>query len=224
MRRRLALAAALTCGLLLPYFCSADDTQLPAGAVQLFNGTNFDGWRKYIPPNSGTTPDKVFKVEDGTIRIDGGVPGYLITDKGYENYELHLEWKWGDKVSSGRNSGVFVHVSGPDKIWPKGVEAQLMADRAGDFWLVDGFKLRVDPKLQDPKSARHFLHLKDNVEKKLGEWNNYDITCRGDTVRLVVNGEFQNEGTEAEATKGKILIQSEGAEIFVRNIYLKPLK
>ena len=65
----------------------------------------------------------------------------------------------------GRNSGVFVHVIGPDKIWPKAIEAQLMADHAGDFWLVDNFKLKVDPKRQDPKVARHYFRMKDDVEK-----------------------------------------------------------
>src|SRR5262249_59026470 len=100
--------------------------------------------------------------------------------------------------------------SGADKIWPKAIEAQLMADHAGDFWLVDGFKLMVDPKRQDPKQARHFLRTKDNVEKLVGEWNQYEITCKGDNVKLVINGQEVNEGTNSEATRGKILLQSEG--------------
>ena len=57
-----------------------------------------------------------------------------------------------------------------------------------------------------------------------GEWNQYEITCKGDTVKLVVNGQLENEGTMAEITKGKILLQSEGAEIYFRNVELTPLK
>jgi hypothetical protein len=148
----------------------------------------------------------------------------MITEKDYENYVLKLQWKWGTKAARGRNSGVFVHVSGSDKIWPKGVEAQLMADHAGDFWLVDNFQLKVDPMRRDPRVARHFFRTKDKVEKPLGEWNQYEITCKGDMVTLVVNGENVNEGSGAEATKGKILLQSEGAEIHFRNIELQPLK
>ena len=41
-----------------------------------------------------------------------------------------------------------------------------MADHAGDFWLVDNFKLNVDPKRQDPKVARHYFRMKDDVEKQ----------------------------------------------------------
>src|SRR5207248_11000641 len=110
-----------------------------------------------------------------------------------------------------------------DKIWPTAVAAQLMADHAGDFWLVGDFKLKVDPKRQDPKVARHYYRMKDNVEKKRGEWNQYEITCKGDTIKLVINGQLVNEGTEAEATKGNILLQSEGAEIHFKDVVLKKL-
>src|SRR5438876_3153565 len=62
-----------------------------------------------------------------------------------------------------------------------------------------------------------------DVEKPIGEWNQYEITCQGDTIKLVINGKLVNEGTNAELTKGKILLQSEGAEIHFRNVELKPL-
>ena len=199
----------------------ADDKE--EGWIRLFNGKDFTGWKKYLDPKKNADPDTIWSVKDGMIVCEGSVYGYLLTEKDYENYHLRLQWRWGDKVTTNRNSGVFVHVSGPDKIWPKGVEAQLFAGRAGDIWLVDGFKLTVDAARQDPKSKRHYLHLKDGVEKPIGEWNQYDITCKGDTINLVVNGEPENEGTQAEQTKGKILLQSEGAEIYFRNIELKPL-
>ena len=41
---------------------------------------------------------------------------------------------------------------------------------------------------------------------------------------MTVNGEVVNEGTSASVTKGKILLQSEGAEIFFRKVELRPLK
>jgi hypothetical protein len=195
------------------------------GWVKLFNGTDLTGWRTFLDPKvPDADPKKVWTVKDGTIVCAGSVFGYIITEKEYEDYVLKLEWKWGDQPGRGRNSGVFVHTVGPDKIWPKAVEAQLMADHAGDIWLVDGFKLTVDPARKDPRSDRHYFRTKDKVEKPLGEWNQYEITCKGDTVTLVVNGQEVNKGTNAELTKGRILLQSEGAEIHFRNIMLKPLK
>lgn len=224
MKRMLTLAAFLTLTLLGLH------TETRAGGkddgwIKLFNGKDFTGWKKFLDPKKkDADPNKIWTIDNGVIVCEGSVNGYLITDKEYENYVLKVQWRWGKKMTAKiRNSGVFVHVTGPDKIWPKSVEAQLMADHAGDFWLVGDFKLKVDPKRQDPKIARHYFRMKDGVEKALGEWNQYEITCKGDTIKLVVNGSLVNEGTEAELTKGKILLQSEGAEIHFRDVMLKPL-
>lgn len=216
----LAVALALFVGVTTTRAADDKDT------IKLFNGKDLTGWKPFLDPNKkDADPAKIFTVKDGVIIIEGSVNGYLITEKEYENYVLTLEWKWGEKATKGRNSGVFVHTSGPDKIWPKAVEAQLMADHAGDIWLVDGFKLKVDEARKDPKAARHFLRtIEKDVENKVGEWNKYEITCKGNTIKLKINGKEVNEGTEAEATKGKILLQSEGAEIHFRNIELKPIK
>jgi hypothetical protein len=194
------------------------------GWIKLFNGRDFTGWNTFLDPKSKVSPDTIWKVQDSMIFCEGSVNGYLITDKEYENYVLKVEWRWGDKVARSRNSGVFVHVTGPDQIWPMAVEAQLMADHAGDFWLVENFKLKIDPARRDPKVPRHYYRMKDHVEKKVGEWNQYEITCKGDSIKLVINGQLVNEGTGAENTKGKILLQSEGAEIYFRNVELNRLK
>jgi hypothetical protein len=198
-----------------------------AQTEKLFNGKDFAGWKLFLDPKkSAAKTDEIFRVKEGVIHIDGSVNGYMITEKEYENYKLTLEWRWGEKITRGRNSGVFVHVSGPDQIWPKSVEAQLMAGFAGDIWLVGGYKLDVDAKRQDPKQARHFFRYTEakEIEKPIGEWNKYEIVCQGDTITLIVNGKEVNKGTKAESTKGKILLQSEGAEIYFRNIELTPLK
>ena len=105
---------------------------------------------------------------------------------------------------------------------------QLFAGRAGDFWLIypPDVKLEVDPKRQDPKQARHFLRIetKEPVEKKFGEWNDYEITCQGGDITLVVNGKKANEGKNGNLTRGRIGLQSEGAEVYFKDIMIKPLK
>ncbi len=226
MRRTLVLAS-LTAALLFASLGGNGLAQEDAGWIKLFNGKDLTGWKPFLDPKAKAEPSEIWTIKDGVIFCDGRVNGYLVTEKEYENYVLRVQWRWGEKVhtkSKVRNSGVFVHVVGPDKIWPKAVEAQLMADHAGDFWLVDGFKLAVDAARKDPKVDRHFFRTKDKVEKPLGEWNQYEITCKGDTVKLVINGQEVNQGSGAELTKGKILLQSEGAEIHFRNVELKPIK
>jgi hypothetical protein len=226
---RTLCAAALTLAALAALYPAAAGPVAEGdkgGWTKLFNGKDFTGWKKYLNPKAKADPDEIWQVRDGQIRCEGSVFGYLLTEKDYGDFELRLQWRWGKKVTPGRdrNSGVFVWVSGPDKIWPKGVEAQLLSGHAGDIWLVDNFKLTVDPARRDPKTPRHYFRTKDGVEKAIGGWNQYDITCKGGTIKLVINGQTVNEGAHAERTRGKILLQSEGAEIFFRNVELKHLR
>ncbi|RMH67696.1 MAG: hypothetical protein D6683_17665, partial [Actinomyces sp.] len=59
--------------------------------------------------------------------------------------------------------------------------SQLMSGHAGDFWLVSGATLKVDPARRDPRIPRHYFRMKDGVEKPIGQWNQYEIICKGDT-------------------------------------------
>jgi hypothetical protein len=62
------------------------------------------------------------------------------------------------------------------------------------------------------------------VEKPHGEWNVLELVTQGNTVKQYVNGKLANEGTDPSPGSGKILFQSEGAEIYFRDMKLYPLK
>ena len=127
----------------------------------------------------------------------------------------------------------WLHCVGDDKVWPNSIEAQLKAGFAGDLWLnadKDG-KL---PKLELPgeqkdaanKEGRHFFRLNkdDKVEKEFSEWNEYEITCTGGDITLVVNGKTANKATGGQLKKGRIALQSEGAPIEFKDIEMKTAK
>ncbi len=76
-----------------------------------------------------------------------------------------------------------------------------------------------DPEWKDTLGFRG----KNEVEKPAGEWNRLECICAGDSITILLNGTKVNAATKASLTKGKILFQSEGAEIFFRRIDLKPL-
>lgn len=213
------LMLSLCAGFALAAPAAADD-----GFQPLFNGKDLAGWKTFLDPKAkDADPAHVWTVYDGIIQCTGKPAGYLITDKEFGDYVLKLQWRW-PAGTKGGNSGVLVHTQAPDKIWPKAVEAQLQHGAAGDFWLIDA-KLDIDPARQDPKVKRHFFRtVKTGVEKPIGEWNQYEITCLGDSVKLVINGQEVNSGTKGELTKGKILLQSEGAPIDFRDIQIKELK
>jgi hypothetical protein len=77
-----------------------------------------------------------------------------------------------------------------------------------------------DPDWKDVKGFRG----KQDFEKPSGEWNILECICDGDKITIILNGKVVNAGTKASITKGKILFQSEWAELFFRKIDVKSLK
>ena len=188
--------------------------------VRLFNGKDLTGWTYHLAdPN--VKMNEVWSVDpqEGILTCKGTPAGYIRTVDDYTNYVLRLEWRF----KKAGNSGVLLRVVGPDKVWPKSIEAQLQSGEAGDFWLIDEARLNTPPARVDRGTPRHRLRTRTN-EKPIGEWNQYEITVDGDRITLKVNGEVLNEGTGAEEAPGKIALQSEGGEIQFRNIRLTPLQ
>jgi len=212
--------------LVMPVICAALAAGGCAGQTRtaLWNGRDFAGWKLFIPDEKVNVND-VWSVKDGVIRCTGKPNGYMRTEKDYHDYKLHLEWRWVEGQYGRRNSGVLLHTSGPDKVWPRCIEAQLMSGNAGDFWLIGGTAITVDGKrTESADRARRVVKKQQSSEKPVGMWNSYDIFCEGDTIRCFVNGVLQNYGSDASESSGKICLQSEGAPIEFRNIYIESLE
>jgi hypothetical protein len=77
-----------------------------------------------------------------------------------------------------------------------------------------------DPQWKDVKGFRG----EQDVERPVGEWNTLECICDGDKLTYILNGKVVNKASRSSHTRGKILFQSEGAEVFFRKIDLKPLK
>jgi len=187
---------------------------VPKDKTLLWNGKDFTGWKLFIPdPN--VDPNTVWSVRDGVIRCRGKPTGYMRTEADYADYKLHVEWRW---AWFGGNSGVLVHMSGPDKVWPKSIECQLLTNNAGDFYVIEGTNFKEHGDKEDRRVPKKGA----GSENALGEWNTCEVICRGSTIRVFVNGELKNEATEANVSSGKVLLQSEGGVIEFRNVYVEP--
>jgi len=198
---------------------SSDATVRPAGKTVLFNGKDFTGWRKYITPEPGSDPDVTWTVADGVIRCTGKPFGYLMTEKSYADFKLHVEYRWYG-TSEQMNSGVFVFKTGPDTFFlPKAIETQLKKGNAGDFVLLSQATMNG---LDNPKN-RAVKKMAESSEKPDGEWNSVDIVVKGNTIESTVNGVLQNKGHDAYTDAGQICLQSEGGPIEFRNITIEPL-
>ena len=186
--------------------------------IELFNGKDFTGWKLFIPDDS-IDVNTVWQVKDGVIHCTGVPHGYMRTEQAFANYQLHVEWRW---VSEPGNSGVLLHIQEGDKVWPSCMEAQLKAGNAGDFVIMGPGYITVDGEKR--VNENRFLGIKkkvEGVENPIGEWNSYDITYKDGDIILKVNGTLQNKGTDSFVTSGYIGLQSEGAPIEFRNIYLE---
>jgi hypothetical protein len=249
LRHSLALAALVALCFHAPAQDNASHPKIPAHgpAVVLFDGkdlNNFDTFLKTKGLNSD--PDQVFKVEDGVLHISGTEMGYVITKQPYHNYYLRAEFKWGEgtfgeRAGKARDSGILYNIQGEQKVWPRSIEFQITEGGTGDFWMTDGAALtgRDGQRVTGPPGSAlkidHFdkgpsqnvVGFRDPVgelEKPHGEWNVLELVTQGNDVKQYVNGKLANEGTDPFPSEGKILFQSEGAEVFFRNMRLYPLK
>lgn len=189
----------------------------------LFNGKDLKGWTIFVG-DSSIKPENFFYVKDGTIETVGVPVGYLRTKKEYSNYRLHVEWRYPEKPT---NSGILLHTNGPDKIWITHYQAQLKHQNAGDV-VVHGVGEKATIRGVEYVSTETVKPVvpKDNPtnEKPAGEWNSYDITCKGNTIEIKVNDLLQNTVTNCSLTKGGIGMQAEGSKIQFRNLWIEKIK
>lgn len=207
----------------------------PAGAQEaprwknLFNGKDLTGW-----VNVNTAED-TWKVKDGILVCSGKPIGVMRTEKQYENFVLHIEWR---HMKAGGNSGTFLWSDGTvpaGKRLPRGLEVQMLelqwpflhkdkqgnprplAYVHGEVFGVGGLKVVPDnPRGRRSKSV-------ENRCKGKGEWNTYDVVAVDGTVKLSVNGKFVNGISKGTIKKGYICLESEGSEIHFRNIRILEL-
>ena len=186
--------------------------------IALFDGTSLDAFDYHLNDSQATMAD-VWSIEDGVLICKGRPIGYLVTKDVFRDFELELEWRFDPEKGAG-NSGVLLRRVGPQKVWPKSIEAQLQSGHAGDIWNIDAVPMLVDPDLT---AGRRTMKRAPSSEKPLGEWNRYRIRLDRGDLELYVNDVLQNTGRWCEEVAGQLCLQSEGAEIHFRNVRLRPI-
>lgn len=185
---------------------------------EIFNGKDLSNW-EFVVENNTVPADEVYYVEDGVITIKGEPLGYMYTKEKYSDYTLELEYRW---VGEASNSGVFVLIEDPANPFPRGIECQLKAERAGDFVLLNGAELNeyVLPEGVTERPKFPVIEKKNQTsEKPVGEWNKVKIIVNQGNITVYINDILQNAAT-SEVMEGHIGLQSEGKSIEFRNIEL----
>ncbi|MBO2543588.1 DUF1080 domain-containing protein [Salegentibacter sp. BDJ18] len=214
-------------------FSCKSQKQKSSGTYSLFNGKDLSGWHVDVPEmDEGPQAQNPFIVRDGMLVSLGDPRGHLITDAEYENYKLDIEYRFPGEPG---NCGVLVHASTPRALYdmfPQSIEVQMMHENAGDFWcIVENLEVPNMEERRGPKEnwgitegkERRIKNLTDDSENPLGEWNNMVVECRGDTIKVWVNGDLVNEGFNSTAKSGHIALQAEGAEVEFKKVELTHL-
>ncbi len=200
----------------------------PPSWRSLFNGRDLSGW-----VNVNTDPD-TWSVRDELLVCKGLPIGVMRSDRQYENFLLHIEWR---HMELGGNSGVFIWsdaAPGERNRLPNGVEVQMLEHDWVNQHIRDGVKPPlayvhgelfgvggVETVPDTPRGTRS--RSIENRTKERGQWNVYDVVAVDGVVKLSVNGKFVNGLAKATQKKGYLCLESEGAEIHFRNIQLLEL-
>lgn len=196
-------------------------------ARALFNGRDLAGWYPFLEKRErGQDPAGVFRVEDGVLHVSGAELGYLATEESFADYHLRAEFKWGERrypprEQWRRDSGILYHfpAAEPDNVWPKSLECQVQEEDCGDIWCVAGASIESPNLSKQEWGMKHIIRT-ENFERPRGEWNTLEIVCRDGEIEHWVNGHLVNTGSAATVRAGRILLQSEGAEVYYRNLVL----
>ncbi len=161
---------------------------------------------------------------------------------------------WGKKRNKKKDSGLLYHAVGEqgahNESWMRSQEFQIEDGNTGDYWSLTGAIQDIPATLKGDKnyvysptgsmitfslSSTAGRNCKKSVdaEASVGEWNTLDLYCFGDQSIHIVNGKVvmrlfnsrqSDNGQITPLKKGKIQLQSEGAELFYKEIKLQSIK
>jgi hypothetical protein len=198
MNRRSVITTGLAfAGLPIISFARGAFGQANAGWVTLFDGKNLDNF----------TPigDANWRIVDGAVEADKG-NGFLVTKNSYGDFEVRAEF-W---TSPDANSGIFIRCEDPTKV------------TAQNGYEVNIFDQRPDPSYGTGaivNVAKPSVNL-----KAANQWNTYDITAKGPTFTVVLNGTRTVDGaTDSKHPRGHIALQYGAGLVKFRKVEVRML-
>ena len=174
------------------------DNVPPEGFRSLFNGKDLEGWTER------GQPPRNWSVQDGVLVFSGKGADLHSVEK-FTNYVLHVDWK----VEPKGNSGVYLRGGNPQ------VEINDADNPKGKIW--NGTTGGLYPDL--PPLTR--------AAKPAGQWNHFEIKVEQGVITVLTNGVKTVDGFKkkwGKQTSGSIGFQNHGTPLWVKNIYIKPLK
>jgi len=227
----------------------AADYTAPEGFAPIFNGKDFTGWK--VPDGDNGH----WKIVDGVIDYDAASEAQgeksLWTEREYGDFVLRVDWRI--KETPYVNPNVFYIL--PDgtharDVHGKPLKLALPDSDSGIYVRGEGkyqlniwcwpigsgemYGIRMDTKM--PPEVRAAVTPRTQADKPIGEWNRFEITVRGNTVSVVLNGKTVIPGAQIPGlpTRGRIALQHHGGKrdgkwnsppslVQFKNIFIKEL-
>jgi hypothetical protein len=182
-------------------------------------GSKLDGWTRLpVPPEGQLNPRSQWSLDSGTGELvcEGtGGHEWLRWDQELVDFIYHVEWRFTPVPGKrGYNSGVYARNSSDARIWH---QAQTGSGSGGYLF----GNTNIAGKLQRLNLSKQ---QRASRVKPAGEWNTFEITCKGKDMTLWVNGAVTTQWHDCEVPKGYVGLEAEGFRIQFRNVKLKPLE
>ena len=192
--------------------CNSVETETDrAASMPLFNGRNLEGW---VIENNG-----LFSVQEGLLVVNKGV-GWLRSEDTFGDMILDMDFRF---LEEGANSGIFVRTGetsrDDDNGWPdNGYQVQCM----------DNIEKKPALGTMIPYGAPPFEHNSDlealrKAYRPTGQWNHFQITCRGEWLTVKLNNTLVTAAREIKNRQGHVGIQAEHGHLEFRNIQVQRL-
>lgn len=169
------------------------------------------------------------------------------------HFSAEVKWgeqKWEPRLDRKRDSGFLYHCVGPHgafwNVWMRCVEFQIQEGDFGDLFMLAGTggTVRVSENQNPIKGQAQYrwdssqpyikkgrVQIASDQESPHGNWTHIEVYTFGDKAIHMVNGEvvlaikdIRQRDIDGPLTKGKLQIQSEGAEVYYRDIKIRPIK
>jgi hypothetical protein len=152
-----------------------------AGWISLFDGKSLDNFNQVGNAN--------WRIEDGAIVADKG-NGFLVSKNTYTDYQIRAEF-W---VDGDANSGIFIRCTDPEKVGS-----------------VSAYEVNIWDARPDPSygtGAIVNVGKVDPMPRAAGKWNVYEITAKGSTFTVTLNGQKTVDGAQdSKFATGRVALQ-----------------
>lgn len=207
--------------------CFSATTLEALGYEPLFDGESLDGWRN--PYEHGEA-----RIVDGEIHLTADKKFFLVTEGEYADFrlvaELHLPEGPANSgimfrchAEPNRVFGYQAECDGSDRRWSGGLYDE---GRRGWVWPSKSGRSRAEFLSYEESSQEFFRQPEVRNALRRGEWNRFEIMCRGERIQVWVNGVLVTDLRDTLDSAGPIAIQHHGEKgqtYRFRNLFVKKL-